>query len=317
MKFSNFENTKAFEIAKLFYSKTLSTKEILEKYLIKRQTLHSYCYQYTKIYGKPLKIIKEKPIKEKLTKEKPIYQLIQKTKEKKEITLTNRELEIAKLFYSWKFSNDEILQKYSITLTQLRFYCLKYRKIYGEQFKPVKEKKIPKKEKKLVVDFRIQQNIIELYKKRNAPSKITKILNIPVEKIEYVLHRYRKTLPIAEANKLNLRTFPLTKEEQEQIINLYFNEMKSMQYIAKQTNKNIQQIAGAIRRYREKNMPWHISDREKNTKLKEQEQKLTDDELKKLTQKQIIVLCKRNKSMISRIAMAQKINMYELLSWLK
>jgi transposase-like protein len=299
MKFSNFETTKIFEVAKLFYSKTLSTKEILKKYSIKPNLLYAYCYQYTKIYGKPPKTIKEK------------------TKEKKEITLTNREFEIAKLFYSWKLSNDEILQKYSITLTQLRFYCLKYRKIYGEQFRPVKEKKIPKKEKKLAVDFRTQQNIIELYKRRNAPSKITKILNIPVEKIEYVLHRYRKTLPIAEANKLNLRTFPLTKEEQEQVINLYFNEMKSMQYIAKQANKNIQQIYHTIRRYRERNMPLYVSNQEKIAELKKEEQKLTDDELKKLTQKQIIALCKRNKNMIFRIAMAQKINMYELLSWLK
>jgi hypothetical protein len=93
--------------------------------------------------------------------------------------------------------------------------------------------------------------------------------------------------------------------------------MKSMQYIAKQANKNIQQIYHTIRRYRERNMPLYVSNQEKIAELKEEEQKLTDDELKKLTQKQIIALCKRNKNMISRIAMAQKINMYELLSWLK
>ena len=58
MKFSNFELTKAFEIAKLFYSKELSTEEILKKYSIKLDTLRAYCYRYTKIHGKPIKIIK-------------------------------------------------------------------------------------------------------------------------------------------------------------------------------------------------------------------------------------------------------------------
>ncbi|MEY3415068.1 MAG: hypothetical protein RI930_379 [Pseudomonadota bacterium] len=280
------------EIAKLFYSKTLSTEEILQKYSITQSTLYKYCCQYKKIHGESLKLIKK--------------------------TLTNRQFEIAKLFYSWQFSNDEILQKYSITLTQLRFYCLQYRKIYGEQFKPKKEKKIPKKEKKLIVDFETQQKIIELYKKRIAPSKMIKIFNLSAEKIEYVINRYRKTLSKEEADKLNLRTLPLTKKEQEQIIYLYFNEIKSIQCIAKQINKKPKQIYNAIRRYQEKNMPLYLSNQERIAELKEEEERnLTNDALIKLTKEQIIDLCKRNKNMIPRVAMAKRINVYKLLSWLK
>ena len=304
------------EIAELFYEKKLSTEEILKKYSIKLGRLRSYCYRYTTIHGKPLKIIKEKPIKEKSIKEKPTYQLIKKIKEREKITLTNRQLEIARLFYSWQLSNDEILQQYSITLTQLRFYCLQYRKIYGEQRKPIKEK--PIKKNKLSVDFRTKQKIIELYKQRNTPLKITKILNLPGEKVRYILYIYRKTLSPQEIKKINLRISPLTTEEQKQIIVLYFNEIKSIPNIAKQMNKKTTQISYLIRVYREQNMPLYLSNQERMAEFrKEKEKNLTNDALTELTKKQIIALCKTNKNMIPQIAMARKINMYELLSWLK
>ena len=83
-------------------------------------------------------------------------------------------------------------------------------------------------------------------------------------------------------------------------------------------NKKTTQISYLIRVYREQNMPLYLSNQERMAEFrKEKEKNLTNDALTELTKKQIIALCKTNKNMIPQIAMARKINMYELLSWLK